>query len=593
MRSITLGVSLLVLAACSAPSTTNEVADEAAAESQTQPPNFLIVVADDLGWSDLGAFGGEINTPTLNGLAAQGMMMTNFYVAPTCSPTRSMLMTGVSNHQAGVGAMAGIAAPNQTTRNYAAQLHDEVVTFAEVLQGNGYQTLMSGKWHLAIDETQHPNERGFDRSFALLPGGASHFADRQGLSVTEPPEYLEDGEPVELPADFYSSISYTDKMLEYLDERDPDEPFLAYLAYTAPHDPLQVPDDWLDQYDGAYDSGPTATRDARFERQKASGLVPADMALWDVPNFPEWLPSHMTPWETRSEEQRAHDTRPMEIYASMVELMDDQLGRVIDRLEADGELENTYFVFFSDNGASAVAPLMYPGNTEEWVNANWDRNMANAGTEGNFTVQGREWANASNTPLRLFKGSMGDGGIRSPFIVVGPSVPEGEVSQALAHVMDVAPTIYELAGIDLTTDPAFEGTLTMQGASLLPAWHQESDVVREGFMTELFNARAGREGKWKIVNLPHPLGTGEWELYDMSVDPGETNNVAADHPEVVERMSAQYTAFATDHGVIPPVPPPMQTPRRMYPYVCDADCEAAFERFMAMNGPPPRPVPEE
>ncbi|MEM1397300.1 MAG: sulfatase-like hydrolase/transferase, partial [Pseudomonadota bacterium] len=313
-------------AASAEPASAVEVKPEKGA-TETQP-NFLIVVADDLGWSDIGAFGGEIKTPTLDALAARGMMMTSFYVAPTCSPTRSMLMTGTDNHAAGVGAMSGIQAPNQTTRNYAAQLHGDVVTIAEALKPHGYQTLMSGKWHLAVDETQYPNRRGFDRSFALLPGGGSHFADRKSISPTEIPEYIEDGEPVEkLPGDFYSSISYTDKMLDYLKSRDTDKPFMAYLAYTAPHDPLQVPDEWLDRYDGAYDSGPYVTRQARVKRLQKKGLVKDNIELWQAPNFPDWLPMHAAPWKTRSEDQREIDTRPMEIYASMVELMDQQLGR--------------------------------------------------------------------------------------------------------------------------------------------------------------------------------------------------------------------------------------------------------------------------
>lgn len=596
MRIIPTIAGALLLAACGSQtlegaSTTEPIVDmETAAADSEKQPNFLIVVADDLGWSDVGAFGGEIKTPTLDGLAERGTMMTSFYVAPTCSPTRSMLMTGLNNHSAGVGAMTGIAAPNQNTRNYAAQLHDDVVTLAEVLKSNGYQTMMSGKWHLAVDEDQQPQNRGFDRSFTLLQGGASHFADRQSLNPIEAPEYLEDGEHIELPEDFYSSISYTDKILEYLGDRDADAPFLAYLAYTAPHDPIQVPDDWLDRYDGAYDMGPVAVRQARFERQKAEGLVPEDTQLWEAPNFPPWLPLHAAPWETRSEEQREIDTRPMEIYASMVELMDEQLARVINYLDEAGELDNTYIVFFSDNGASSVAPLIYPGNTKEWVNANWDRTPANIGKAGTFGVMGREWANTSNTPLRLFKGSMGDGGIRSPMIVTGPSLPAGNKTNALAHVMDIAPTFYDLAGVDSETDPAFDGKLEMQGVSLLPVLREESDEVREAFQTELFNGLAVRDGTWKLVNIPRPAGSGAWELYNMTTDMGETVNVADQFPEIVARMSASYDEYAEANGVIPPDPPPSQSLRNLYPYVCDDACEAAFERFMSMpppNAPPP------
>ncbi|MEL7043607.1 MAG: sulfatase-like hydrolase/transferase, partial [Pseudomonadota bacterium] len=208
----------LMMAAAAALSAQEPALPQTASESVEPPPapNFLIVVADDMGWSDIGVLGGEIRTPTLDALAREGTVMTQFYVAPTCSPTRSMLMTGLDNHPAGVGTMHSLAAPNQTGRNYAAQLHDDVVTMAEALGTRGYETLMSGKWHLAIDEAQRPHNRGFDRSFSLLTGGASHFADQRWLNPTEEVVYLEDGEPATLPADFYSSINYTDKLLAYL-----------------------------------------------------------------------------------------------------------------------------------------------------------------------------------------------------------------------------------------------------------------------------------------------------------------------------------------------------------------------------------------
>lgn len=220
--------ALLALSGCSGQSG----ADAAREAAQERKPNFLIIVVDDMGWSDLGAFGGEISTPNLDRLANNGVRMTNFYVAPTCSPTRSMLMTGLDNHVAGIGTMNNLGRPNQTTRNYDGQIHDDIVTLAKALSDNGYETMMSGKWHLAVDEDQWPNRRGFDQSFALLPGGASHFGDSLSLSPVEPAECLENGEQVEeLREDFYSSISYTDKLLGYLGgDRDTDKPFFGYLA---------------------------------------------------------------------------------------------------------------------------------------------------------------------------------------------------------------------------------------------------------------------------------------------------------------------------------------------------------------------------
>ena len=550
--------------------------------SPPSQPNFLIIVADDLGWSDIGPFGAEIRTPNLDALAARGALMTSFYVAPTCSPTRAMLMTGVDNHSAGVGAMSGIQAPNQTTRNYDAQLHEDVVTIAEALQANGYHTMLSGKWHLAVDEAQRPHNRGFERSFALLPGGASHFGDARHIHPGDPETiYFEDGEAVELADNFYSSIGYTDKILEYLGQRDSDSPFFAYLSYTAPHDPLQVPEEWLDRYAGAYSDGPLAVRAARTAALEAKGLIPADMPQWSPPPFPPQLPLNQPPWASRSAEERAADARPMEIYAAMIELMDEQLGRVLSALEQSGDLQNTYVIFFSDNGASAVMPLVYPNNTVEWMAENWPAGPEDAGREGAFTVLGREWAHASATPWRFFKGWVGEGGVRSPFIVTGPTVPEGVHLDALAHISDIAPTIYALSGVDPNEDVLFDGKLRPEGTSLASAWAGQDTQVERAFGMELFDNKIYRRGKWKAVFHAPPRGTGKWELFDMSIDPGETNDLATEQTSLLTNLVAEYDAYAKANGVIPPNPPPSISLRQMYNKPCDAECEQTFEDFEA------------
>ena len=261
-----------------------------------EPPNFLVIVADDMGWSDIGALGGEIRTPSIDRLAADGTLVTSFYVAPTCAPTRAMLMTGVDHHEAGLGVQSGLRAWNQVGINYEGQLHDGVVTVAEALAAHGYQTFMTGKWHLANEHAQGPHNRGFQRSFALLTGGASHFADQRPIAPVEIPEYVRDGEPVhELPADFYSSTAYAGTLIDFLEQRDANAPFFAYLSFTAPHDPLHVPDEWLDRYSGAYADGPVATRRARAERQEALGLIPEGAGLWNYPRFPAWFPNHAAP----------------------------------------------------------------------------------------------------------------------------------------------------------------------------------------------------------------------------------------------------------------------------------------------------------
>jgi arylsulfatase len=543
-------------------------------------PNFLIIVADDLGWSDLAPFGGEISTPNLSELAQRGTLMTNFYVASTCAPTRAMLMTGVDNHLAGVGAFPGTSTPNQVGRNYEGQLHNGVVTLAEALRAKGYHTMLSGKWHLSLDEEQRPHNRGFDRSFTLITGGASHFADQLPIGPTLTPLYLEDGAPVQLPPDFYSSISYTDKLLEYLVERDADRPFFALLSYTAPHDPLHVPDDWMDRNKGKYDDGPAATRLARTNRLKDLGLIPEAAELWELPNFPHWYPHHFKAWEDRSDEQRAEDVRPMEIYASMIELMDDQIGRVIEALEERGELDNTYILFFSDNGASVTAPLVYPHSSEDWLRAHWDRDPLNAGRPGSFSVLGREWASAAGAPFRMYKGSVTEGGVRSPFIVTGPTVAKNYRSDSLSHVTDIVPTLFELVGLIETDEPIYDNKELPSGASLLPAWSAGANAERKFFATEYFGNGAVRRDNWKAVYFTDPSGlSGRWELFDLSADPGETSDLAGAHPDVLNLLISDYDTWSETVALEPPQPSPYPNLRRVYPRECGDWCEQMFTDF--------------
>ncbi len=589
-KLLALVIGVLLLSGCS----DQNGADTAREAAKAKKPNFLIIVADDLGWSDIGAFGGEIRTPNLDRLASNGVRMTNFYVAPTCSPTRSMLMTGLDNHVAGVGTMNNLGRPNQTTRNYAGQIHNDVVTIAEALNATGYQTMMSGKWHLATDEEQRPHNRGFQRSFALLPGGASHFGDQMPLSAVEPPEYVEDGKLIEqLPEDFYSSISYADKMLEYLEDRDKTQPFLGYLAFTAPHDPLQVPADWMDKYEGRYDIGPDRIRAERMNRMIEAGLIGKDTKPWELPNFPSDVPLHLTAWDERSQEIRDRDSRGMEIYAAMIELLDQQVGRVLDKLEADGELENTYIVFFSDNGPSATAPLIYPGTSPEFLEANWGNTYSNPGGPGAFAVMGREWANVSATPFRLFKGSVGEGGIRSPFIISGPAVKSGGIADGIGHVSNIVPTIFDILGLSADGNPLYDGKLTPQGASMLSIWTDAATPKGSGFATELFGNGALRQDDWKISRIGPPLGSGKWELFNLAENPGETKNLADEHPDRLESMTADYRTYEKTNGVIPPQPPMSMRPRVLYPWPCDAACNQSFADFVARqraqrpSGPPP------
>lgn len=557
------------------------IAQEAPATLETfaipaEKPNFLVIVADDMGWSDLGFLGSTIRTPTLDALANSGTFFTDFYVAPTCAPTRAMLMTGVDSHAAGVGTMPGLQAPNQRRlTEYGAQLHDGVVTVAEMLQKHGYATLMSGKWHLAQDEQQMPNKRGFDQAYGLLGGGASHFADRKKIHVVEEVEYHENGEPIDLPADFYSTITYTDKIIEYIDGSG-DEPFFAYLAYTAPHDPLQVPDDWLDSYAGVFDAGPAHFKEKRRQRLVELGIIPADAKMAPTLNFPAFLDSHKRAWDERDADEQADDIRRMEIYAAMVEIVDQQIGRLLDHVAAAGKLDNTYVLFMSDNGASTGTPLLYPQNTREWLHENYDLSTDHMGKPGSFTTMGRDWANNSNTPFRLFKGTVGEGGVRSPFIIAGPGVGQNALRKAPVQVTDVKPTILELASLDAGTDPLYQQKLLPHGRSLLPfVANTELDSTKPVAM-ELFENKMIRQGQWKAVFVRPPAGSGEWELYDVIADPSEQDNLAEVHPDVIQTLLEDYAAYADRNNLVPADPPLRVRLESLYEGECNWYCSLKF-----------------
>lgn len=538
-------------------------------------PNFLVIVADDMGWSDISAFGSEIRTPTLDALASQGVTMTNFHVSPTCSPTRAMLMSGVDSHLAGLGTMAGVQAPNQlNSENYAGQLNDDVVTLAEGLKAAGYTTLMSGKWHLAKEANQYPNARGFDQSYFLLEGGASHYSDGAALYPGAGPNYMENGQPATLPEDFYSSKYYTDKIIEYIRQVDGKRPFFAYLAYTAPHDPLHVPEPWRAKYSGVYSAGPDSIRRQRLAELTNRGLIPDGIETWGAPKFPKFIPAHIPPWGSLTDQEREKAARPMEIYAGMIEFMDDQISRLIDFLRESGELENTYIVFLSDNGPNAATPLSYPNMSRDYYRSRFIEPGAQEGEPGSHPYLGREWAWASATPFKLYKGAISEGGVRSPLIVVGPKVAKGRRSAQLAHVTDLPATVYELAGIDPQGSEVFRGKHKPSGVSLIENWTDPTAAHSRQFAIELFGHQAAIAGDWKITRLMPPVGSGKWELYNLQLDPGEMNNLAEEQPEKLDEMIVQYLDYKEQVGVIPPRPPISVSLGDLFTGECSPVCKA-------------------
>jgi arylsulfatase len=530
----------------------------AQAENTEERPNILLIVADDLGYSDLGSYGGEINTPVLDNLAQLGVRYTNFCVSPTCSVTRSMLLTGTDNHIAGLGNMGELNAPNQMGQpGYEGVLNKRVVTVASLLRDNGYHTYMAGKWHLGLAPDQIPHARGFERDFSLLVGGGSHFNDGWNLEWQIPKApYTEDGRPVEkLPKDFYSSKAYTDKTIQFIEEgRGDDKPFFAYMAYTAPHGPLHVPDDWLRKYKNRYDEGWDGIRQQRLARMEELGIVDKDVnaadRLYFLPRSTGLVPA-----------ARVMQGRKMELYASMVEYMDDQIGRVFDYLKEIGEYDNTIVIFISDNGAegndlrSMVAGRPGTMGFLHGMNNFAEDGHNSIGRKGTYTEYGPAWAQVSMAPFRIYKGWLSEGGIRSPLIVSGPGVKgAGEINKtAVLHVMDIVPTVLDLAGIEHPT--TYEGgeVAPVQGKSwvaMLDGSTQSPRTSDDWLGWELFGNRAIRQGEWKISWLFRPLGTGDWQLFNLAEDPGEQSDLSGKFPEKKMELVALWDEYVETNGVI-------------------------------------------
>lgn len=546
--------------------------------AQPKKPNFLVIVADDLGFSDTGPYGGDIRTPNLDRMAATGLRMTDFHTAPSCSPTRAMLLSGTDNHIAGLGQMAEYMMGFQDgvfddRPGYEGYLNFRVAALPEIMQDAGYHTMMSGKWHLGMLPGLSPSARGFDRCAALLPGAGNHFnyepqLERANGKPKAPSFMTGEGfwmegdryidRATELPGDFYSTAYFTDRMLEYLGDRDKEEskkPFFGYLAYTSPHWPLQAPRAVIDRYKGRYDAGPEALRLERLKKLQELGLVPSDIT-------PAPVEEMMKQWEAKSAEEKAASARKMEVYSAMVEEMDRHIGRVLDRLEETGELDNTFIIFMSDNGAEGTlleaAPMAGSTGLMNIIEKHYDNSFENIGNANSFTWYGPWWALAATAPSRSFKGWTTEGGIRCPCIVRYPPLLSGPTAGSISHefatVMDLLPTCLDLAGVP-HPGSEFRGrqVATPRGKSWVPYLAQKAghvhDTVKDVVGWELFGMRGVRRGDYKAVWIPPPRGKGAWELYNIRSDPGETDNLSLKEKSVMDEMLAHWERYYAETGM--------------------------------------------
>ncbi|KAJ9212756.1 hypothetical protein DTO166G4_5568 [Paecilomyces variotii] len=553
-------------------------------------PNFLVMVADDLGFSDVGCFGGEIRTPNIDKIALNGgIRFTDFHAAAACSPTRAMIMTGTDHHIAGLGNLVEwtnisgqngpkgsqmSTAPQRGMPGYEGYLNERVVALPEILRDAGYHTLMSGKWHLGLTPERSPYKRGFERSFAHLPACSNHYAYEPPLEENEnPPTFLEasyialhmedDHYVKKLPDGWYSSDGYGDKMVEYLKEwkaKDDGQPFFSYLPFTAPHWPLQAPREYIEHYRGVYDEGPDVLREKRLQRLKELGMIKDDVKPHPV------VAEEVKEWKDYTPEEKKKSCTAMEVYAGMVECIDANVGKVVNYLESIGELDNTFVCFMSDNGAEGAAYEAYPmvqSGVMPHLQKYYDNSIENLGAGNSFIWYGPRWAQAATAPSRLYKAYTTEGGVRVPFCAKFPKSVEVSdsakgITDQFATVMDLAPSILDMAGVKHPA-PTYQGreVVPMRGKSFYPwAAGKAARIHEKDFIQgwETCGRAALRYGDWKIVYIPKPKGPERWQLYNLANDPGEVDDLAEAEPERLKELLKLWDLYVIETGVIPLCP---------------------------------------
>lgn len=539
----------------------------ACSKAEPQRPNVVVILSDDMGYSDLGCFGSEINTPNIDKLAENGLRFTQFYNTARCSPTRASLLTGLYPHQV---AMGQLASSQWEEPGYIDDLSKNGVTLAELFKSNGYATYMSGKWHLSYnikqdgDQSNWPLQRGFDRYFGMIAGSGSFY---NPYSLASGNTFIAPGK------DFYFTDAISDTTVKYIDEHPEDKPFFMYVAYTAPHWPLHAPESEIQKYDGVYDAGWDKIREARFARLKELGIIDEECVLTERGvSIPDWEDEPMKEWQTRR----------METFAAMIDIMDQGIGRIVTALEERGMLENTIIFYMHDNGGCAetqgtnrpevpltdeqkiLRPFPEDSVMQERRNdyARDGRFIRRgrgvmAGPPDTWVAYGEDWANVSNTPFRLYKHYVHEGGISTPLVVSWPRgiKAKNELRDQTGHLIDIMATCIDIAGLEYPEEYNGHEILPYEGKSLVPAF-KNKPVEREYLFWEHEGNRALRMGKWKLVSKVEKFKVfteedDNWELYDMENDRSETVNLAGEYPEKVKEMAAFWEEQAVRMQVKP------------------------------------------
>ena len=463
-----------------------------------------------------------------------------------------MLLSGTDNHLAGMGTMSEAIQPWQEGKpGYEMHINDRVVTLPELLRDGGYHTYMAGKWHLGHDKGDRPYDRGFEKTFSLMNGGASHYSDMSPLFETDVITYTRNGQKIDtLPGDFFSSRSYSDFLMNSIRENRGDgKPFLAYLAFTAPHDPVHVPEPWRTKYEGQYKDGSEALREKRVEGSINAGVFSENVAVTERHKL-------VKPWSSLTEEEKASQEVQMEVYAGMVDNLDYHFERVVQFLKDIGEYDNTIIIVFFDNGSNPFVSEDYPGNRDSDFLKRFDNSINNIGNSTSHIAYGMGWAQAGSGPLDLFKMAVGEGGIRSPLIVSGPGIEgNGDFNRSFSYITDIMPTVLEMAKIDHPSQYKGRDVLPMRGRSIAQSLRNSKKSIYnadEYTGGEMFGGRWLRKGDYKAILVPKPYGNGQWELFDVVADPGETNDLAKENPKLLKELQLAWDQYADETGVVFP-----------------------------------------
>ena len=510
-------------------------------------PNIVLILADDLALMDFGIYGGEAETPNIDALAASGTLFTNYHTSPMCAPSRAMLMTGKNSHATGVPNLP-LFLPDeyQEKSGYEGVLNNDVQTVASRLKAKGYDTYITGKWHLGQSETTLPTKRGFDRSYILNASGADNYEHRPYLPGQGKPAWFKDGKPIDLPDGFYSSRSLVNEMIGFMDEKrvqnpETQDPFFAFLSFQAVHIPVQVPKEYTAKYIGTYSEGWDSLREKRFQKAKDLKLIPANSKLGN-------MHPALKDWAGLSSDEKKYASKAMAVNAGMIDAMDEHIGRYIDYLKANDQYDNTVFIITSDNGPEASTPAMVPGIVPWFESQGLSTDYETLGEKRSVTAIGPEFASAAAGPSAFFKFYAGEGGLRVPLIISGPGVTAGQKNTGFSFVTDITPSIVQMANVTpVVKEKDFDGR------SLVP--------VLRGAATEVYGPddvigmeAAGQaalfKGQYKITRNNPPLGDSVWRLYDLSNDPGETQDLSNERRDIYTDMLADYDRFSKKNGVL-------------------------------------------